>query len=116
MNIGDCGNTRKKIGLRIGSCSVFVMRALPTTFKRHGFTYTQVVNLHPAYVYEQRKGSRVWYEAIKARKTGARELNGRALEAAWQFPKSEDWGAHGFTCQTLKRAMERAQQLQQRCI
>lgn len=89
------------------------MRQLQTSFRKDGFTYTQIHAAHPIYVFEQRKGGSIHWEVVKARPRPDSTIKGRVVEAYWAYPGSNDWGLYGFTCQTLERAMEKATELNQ---
>lgn len=72
--------------------------------------------MHPIYIYRKSKGLWEGCEVIIARKRGERVIKERTISAGWAYPGSEDWGAYGWSCQTLERAHQKAAELAKEAI
>src|SRR5205823_6035977 len=73
----------------------------PIRFRRDGFDYRQIAREGDAAIYEQRWSGRsnasVCYELIRIRRREGFQIDGRFVEPAEIYPKSEAWGVDGFT-------------------
>jgi hypothetical protein len=76
-------------------------KPLPTRFRRDGFDYRQVAREGDVAIYEQRwtgcEKPSVCYEVIRIRRHEGFQIDGRIIEPAETYPRSEDWGVYGFT-------------------
>jgi hypothetical protein len=76
-------------------------RPLPKEFRHNGFTYRQIAREGDAAIYEQRwtgcAEPSVCYEVVRFRRREGFRINGRFVEPAEVYPKSEAWGVDGFT-------------------
>ena len=76
-------------------------KPLPTRFSRDGFNYRQIARERDAAIYEQTWSAcsdpSVAYEVVRIRRREGFEIDGRFVEAAEVYPKSDVWGAEGFT-------------------
>lgn len=89
------------------------MKPLSTDFTRGAFRYRQVERLGDLCIYHQtEEGEHRAYEVVKVRRMPERQIMGRTLAASEVYPRSEDWGVYGWTCQTLERARTKLAELQ----
>jgi hypothetical protein len=76
-------------------------KLLPKEFKRDGFSYRQIAREGDAAIYQQAwsgcPNPSVCYEVIRIRRREGFQINGRFVGSAEVYPKSEAWGADGFT-------------------
>jgi hypothetical protein len=76
-------------------------KPLPIQFRRDGFNYRQIARERDAAIYEQtwsgRSNASVCYEVIRIRRREGFQIDGRFVEPAEVYPKSETWGVDGFT-------------------
>ena len=76
-------------------------KPLPKEFRRGGFKYRQIAHEGDAAIYEQRwtgcAEPSIAYELIRIRRHDGFHIGGRFVEPAQVYPKSEAWGADGFT-------------------
>jgi len=76
-------------------------KPLPTQFRHDGFDYRQVSRRRESAIYEQRWSGcpkrSVCYEVIRIRRRAGFQINGRFVDPAEVYPKSEAWGVDGFT-------------------
>ena len=76
-------------------------KPLPKEFQRNGFSYRLIAREGNAAIYEQSwSGSRnrsVCYEVIRIRRREGFQIDSRFVEPSEVYPKSESWGADGFT-------------------
>jgi hypothetical protein len=76
-------------------------KPLPTRFRRDGFSYRQIAREGDAAIYEQTwngcSNPSVCYEVIRIRRREGFQIDGRFVEPAEVYPKSEAWGTDGFT-------------------
>jgi hypothetical protein len=76
-------------------------KPLPTRFRRDGFNYRQIAREGDAAIYEQTWSSCsnrcVCYEVIRIRRREGFQINGRFVEPAETYPKTDAWGVDGFT-------------------
>jgi len=90
-------------------------KPLPTQFRRDGFEYWQVVREKNAAIYEQTwsgcRNSSICYEVIRIRRRECFQIGGRLIQAAEIYPRSEDWGIHGWTVQDKERAFRKLRQI-----
>jgi len=90
-------------------------KPLPTQFSRDGFTYRQIGREGNAALYEQRwsacSNPSVAYEVIRIRHREGFEIDGRFVEAAEVYPKSDAWGAEGFTLTDKDAAFAKLREL-----
>jgi hypothetical protein len=74
------------------------MELLPKKFTQGEFTYTQLVNKSPYYIYEQASVSDdPAYEVIVATQNEAGERFGKMYPKRETYPPAESWGKNGFT-------------------
>ncbi len=88
--------------------------SLPRELCIGGFNLRQITREGHLAVYEQshpKCPTRLRYEVIVIRRRGAFEINGRRVEAAEFYPRSEDWGSFGWTLTTRDAALEKLQQI-----
>ena len=84
------------------------MKRLPTTIRRDGFTFRQIVRNDHAAVYSQEKDGEVCaYEVIRIGRHDAFEMHGKRIEAGESYPSSERWGSRAWTDGDLAAAMRR---------
>jgi hypothetical protein len=85
------------------------MRILETEFDHKGWHFRQIAREGMLAIYHRSRigGSAEHWEVIRIRIKPPTEINGVQYPERENYPRSEDWGAHGFTCQTLERAWER---------
>jgi hypothetical protein len=90
-------------------------KPLPTRFRRDGFTYRQIAREGNAAIYEQRwdgcPNPSVCYEVIRIRRRECFQIGSRLIQAAEIYPRSEDWGIHGWTVQDKERAFRKLRQI-----
>jgi len=80
-------------------------RPLPTQFRKDGFDLVQIVRSGSYAIYETRwKGRTFGFEVIRIRRREAFRVDGREVPAAEYYPRSEEWGAHGWTLRDLEAA------------
>jgi hypothetical protein len=76
-------------------------KPLPTQFQRDGFTYQQIAREDDVAIYEQcwisSPDPSVCYEVIRIRRRESFQIDGRLIEAAEIYPRSEHWGSNGWT-------------------
>jgi hypothetical protein len=93
-------------------------KALPTEFRRDGFTYRQIAREKNAAIYEQRwngsDSSSVSYEVIRIRRRPGFHIGGRFIEPAEVYPRSENWGIDGFTLTDKEAALAKMRVLKRR--
>ena len=96
-------------------------RPLATHFRHDGFDYRQTARDRDAAIFEQSKNGRVRaFEVIRIRRRNGFEIDGRIVEAAECYPRSEDWGAHAWSlpdhASALTKLMQVAQEEKQKPI
>jgi hypothetical protein len=76
-------------------------KPLPREFQRDGFNYRQIAREGNIAIYEQawtgRPEPSQSYEVIRIRRREGFQINGKFVEPAEVYPRSELWGADGFT-------------------
>ena len=76
-------------------------KLLAKEFRRGGFQYRQIAREGDTAIYEQRwtgcAEPSVCYEVIRIRRREGFQIDGRFVEAAELYPRSEAWGSDGFT-------------------
>src|SRR5262245_11383799 len=76
-------------------------KPLRKEFRRARFTYRQIAREPEAAIYQQSWNGcldpSVSYEIIRIRRRHGFRINGRFVEPADVYPKSEAWGVDGFT-------------------
>jgi len=84
-------------------------KTIPTSFKKKGFTYTQLKREGKKAIFEQtRPGSNIHnYEVVKIGKHNGYTMGGVAIEPAETYPGSSLWGITGWTCCSLEEATKR---------
>ena len=83
------------------------MSTPPQTYSHSGYTLTLVEDSEDFAIYHQTGKT---YEVIRKRVYGP---NNRFKPGGFRIPAASEWGLHGWTCHTLKRARERLQKQQQ---
>lgn len=77
------------------------------------FHYRQLTRQNDVAIYEQSKNRRVFsFEVVRIRRMPPIEIKGSVYPEREVYPRSEDWGADGFTCCTLTEAHARLHRLQ----
>jgi hypothetical protein len=91
------------------------MRELLKTFKKDGFTHTQVAREGDLAIYRRMKQIRdvtiEHLEVIIIRRHSGYMIAGKKIEAAETYPDSERWGDYGWTCQDMDAAWARFKKL-----
>jgi len=84
-------------------------KTIPTSFKKKGFTYTQLKREGKKAIFEQtRTGSTIHnYEVVKIGRHNGYIMGGVAIEPAETYPGSSLWGITGWTCCSLEQATKR---------
>ena len=84
-------------------------KPIPTTFKKKGFTYTQLKREGKRAIFEQtRAGSAVCnYEVVKIGRHNGYVMGGMNIEPAETYPGSSLWGITAWTCSSMDAAMQR---------
>jgi hypothetical protein len=76
-------------------------KPLPVEFRADGFNYRQIAREGEWAIYEQTwsgcSDPSVSYEVIRIRRREGFQIDGRLVEPAEVYPKSEAWGVDGFT-------------------
>jgi hypothetical protein len=76
-------------------------KPLPVEFRSGGLNYRQIAREGMWAIYEQtwssRSDPRVCYEAIRIRRREGFQIDGRLVEPAETYPKTDAWGVDGFT-------------------
>ncbi len=90
-------------------------KPLPRRFRREGFDYRQIAREGNAAIYEQTWSgcaeSSVCYEVIRIRRREGFQIDGRFVEPAEVYPKSEAWGVDGFTLTDKDAAFAKLREL-----
>lgn len=100
----------KRAGVReAGTKKRASCKPLATQFRHDGFDFRQIAREGMVAIYEQSKNGRVMaFEVVRTRRREAFEIKGRKVEAAEFYPRSKEWGTHGWTvrdCETAFRKM-----------
>jgi len=84
-------------------------KVIPTTFKKKGFTYTQLKREGKRAIFQQtRAGSCVNnYEVVKIGRHNGYIMGGVAIAPAETYPGSSLWGITAWTCCSLEEATKR---------
>ena len=76
-------------------------KPLPTKFNRDGHDFELITREGDVAIYEQRLNgcpdSSQCFEVIRIRRRNGFEINGRMVEPAEVYPRTETWGADGWT-------------------
>src|SRR5262249_42915286 len=92
-------------------------RPLPKEFRGDGFTYRQIAREGGAAIYEQTwngcSNPNVAYEVVRVRRRAGFWIGDRLVEASEVYPKSEDWGADGWTLTDKRRAFVKFRELRE---
>jgi hypothetical protein len=90
-------------------------RPLPKEFRRDGFNYRQIARQGDAAMYEQRwtgcAEPSVCFEVIRIRRREGFQIGNKFVEPAEVYPKSEAWGADGFTFADREAAFAKLREL-----
>lgn len=90
-------------------------RLLPKEFPRAGFTYRRIARENDAAIYEQSCNACdnpcVCYEVVRIRRRDGFEVDGRFVEPAEVYPRSEAWGTDGFTFTDKEAAFAKLREL-----
>jgi hypothetical protein len=93
--------TKTRAAAEAGGKKGHSYKPLPTRFRRDGFGYRQIAREGNAAIYEQTwldcAEPNVCYEVIRVRRRAGFQIDGRFVEPAEVYPKSEAWGVDGFT-------------------
>ena len=84
-------------------------KPIPTTFKKKGFTYTQLKREGARAIFQQtRAGSSLNnYEVVKIGRHNGYVMGGMSIEPAETYPGSSLWGITAWTCSSMDAAMQR---------
>jgi hypothetical protein len=88
-------------------------KTIPTTFKKKGFTYTQLKRDGKKAIFQQtRMGSSLNnYEVVKIGKHNGYVMGGVFIEPSETYPGSSLWGITAWTCTSIDDAETRYSQL-----
>jgi hypothetical protein len=90
-------------------------KPLPTRFRREGFSYRQIAREGDAAIYKQRwtgcAPPSACYEVIRIRRREGFEINGRFVEPAEVYPRSEQWGELGWTVKDKEAAFHKLREI-----
>ncbi len=89
------------------------MKPLATAFKSHGFHFEQVERQANIAIYRKSKPGYSGYEVVRIQHIKPVLFHGKLIPEHERMPSDEQWGTHGFTCQTLDAAKARFHQLLQ---
>lgn len=98
------------------------MKTLETHFRHDKFDFTQLFRERDVAIFIQMKeGQSPAFEVIRVQNHGAAEFSMKnpktdevkriTIEAGEDYPRSEDWGTHGWTFRSEAEAMQKAQEL-----
>ena len=94
-------------------------KPLPTRFRRDGFDYHQIAREGDAAIYEQRWtgccNPSVSYEVVRIRRREGFQIDGRFVEPAEVYPKSQAWGVDGFTLTDKDAAFAKLREIAAQC-
>lgn len=84
----------------VGGKECHSCKPLKTHFRKHGFNYRQIAREGDLAIYDQTWAGcadpSVCYEVIRIRRRESFQIDGRLIEAAEIYPRSEAWGVDGF--------------------
>jgi hypothetical protein len=87
-------------------------RPLATQIRHAGFDFRQILRAGDFAVFEQSKTGRVMaYEVVHIRRHEGFAIAGRQVEPAEFYPRSEDWGTHGWTLPTREAALAKLKEV-----
>lgn len=90
-------------------------KPLPKEFRRDGFTYKHLVRERDVAIYQQTwngcRNPNISYEVIRIRRRKGFQIDGRLIEPAELYPRSESWGTDGWTVQDKEAAFRKLRQL-----
>lgn len=89
-------------------------RLLPVTFRRHGYTYSQIARNDHSAIYKMEKDGHAAYEVIRIHQAveSFKFPSGAEIRAGDEsYPPSSEWGKHGWTVTTESRAWEKFQKV-----
>jgi hypothetical protein len=103
-------------GKKRHSCgSLPAFKPLPIEFRSGDFNYRQIARKGDAAIYEQTwsgcSNPSIAYEVVRIRRREGFEIDGRLVEPAEVYPKSEAWGEHGFTLTDKDAAFAKLREL-----
>jgi hypothetical protein len=94
-------------------------KPLPVRFRRGGFEYRQIAREGNAAIFEQTWSGcaepSVCYEVIRIRRRDGFQIDGRFVEPAEIYPKSEAWGVDGFTLTDKNAALAKLREVAAQC-
>ena len=94
-----------------GSNKGHFYKPLPPRFQHNGFEYRQIAREGDAAIYEQRRTGgadpSVCYEVTRIRRRDGFQIDGRFVQPAEVYPKSNAWGVDGFTFTERDKAWDR---------
>ena len=74
------------------------MTPIPTTYNKHGYTFTLFRREGSVAVYEQTKNGKLYaFEVVKIRPGRPYTIRGVSYPAAELLPSDREWGAYGKT-------------------
>jgi hypothetical protein len=98
-----------------GSKKSHFYKPLPKEFRRDGFTYTLIAREGDVAIYEQcwigSPDHSVCYEVIRIRRRESFQIDGKLIEAAEIYPRSEAWGVDGFMVTDKEAALRKLREL-----
>ena len=94
-------------------------KPLPKEFRHNGFDYRQIARERDAAIYEQRwtgcSNPSVSYEVVRVRRREGFQIDGRFVEPAEVYPKSQAWGVDGFTLTDKDAAFAKLREIAAQC-
>jgi hypothetical protein len=98
-----------------GSKKSHFYKPLPKELRRDGFTYTLIAREGDVAIYEPCSiGSpdpSVCYEVIRIRRRESFQIDGKLIEAAEIYPRSEAWGNNGWTVLSRDAAFDKVREV-----
>jgi hypothetical protein len=96
-----------------GSKKGLSYRPLKTQFRKGGFDYRQIMREGDVAIFEQRwgKSPNVCYEVVRIRRHDGFHKGGVFIEPAEMYPRSEEWGVHGWTVLTRDAAFDKLREI-----
>lgn len=89
------------------------MKVLPLTFKKYGYTYTQVLRGKRSVIYRLQDTSKIdYFDVFKINTRKAKVIFGRSIPEREVLPSDEDYGVWAWSCRLFTRAKERFDKLE----
>ncbi len=98
--------TRRTFTLRVKNIAEKPAVPMITSFRKDGFSYSQIARSEKAAIYEQKDldGDGVWYEVIKIRIKAKNEFKGLIYPRRETYPSKEEWGSKAWSPSNLENA------------